>query len=106
LVLVLGHPVGALAETSQVGREHDVPVRRERVRVGLVVAGDPAHRVLPGPVPVDGEHRGTGRAPVVRDEQVRGHRHRGLAVEHDVLAAVRTGILRREHFDLQRHRRG
>ena len=107
VVLVGRHPVGALAEAAQVGREHHVAERRERVRV--VVAGtarlDAAHQRLAGPVTVDREHGRAGRgvAARVRHEEIRGHRHRRLGVEHDAVPRVVAAV---DRFGRPRDRAG
>ena len=94
VVLVVGHPVAALAEAAQVGREHDVAERREHVRVVVARAArlDAAHERLARAVPVDREHGGPGGVAARGDEEIRGHRHRLLDVEHDprprIVAAV------------------
>ena len=110
VVLLVGHPVAALTEPAQVGREHDVALAREHVRVRrafvVLLVGDAADARLPRTVPVDREQRGPGLDPIVRDEEIRGNRHGRLGVEHDALAPVRTTVNGLGDFELEGHRLG
>ena len=106
VVLVVGHPVGAFTEAAEVGREHDMTHRRELVRVVVARAAfdEAAHHRLARSVPVDREHGGSRRDPLVRDEQIRGHRHGGFGVDDDAVAAVRAAVDRLGDLDVRCHR--
>ena len=111
VVLVVGHPVGPLAEAAQVGREHDVALAREHVRVrrAFVVllveqAADArlardrgrGSRASPGP----GSVRSCGT------RRYAGNRHRRLGVEHDAVAPVGAAVDRLGRLEIERHRLG
>jgi hypothetical protein len=110
VVLLVGHPVGALAEAAEVGREHDVAVVRELVCVRgpfvVLFFGQIANARLAGTMAVDGEHRRPALDAFVGNEQVRRNRHRRFRVEHDALAPVRAAIDALGYFEIQGHRLG
>jgi len=110
VVDVVGHPFAAFAESPQVGCEHDVTQRGERVRVVVALATrlHAAEHALARPVAVDREHRGAWGllAPFVRHEQIRGSRHRALGVEDNPFTRVRATFNRLGGLYLQRYARG
>ena len=66
----------------------------------------PQMRDLPGPWPWIASTAGPGSVAIVRHEQVRGHRHRRLGVEHDAVAAVRAAVDGLGRLEIERHRLG
>jgi hypothetical protein len=110
-VLVGWVPVGAFAEAPQVGREHHVAALGEPMRVVPVVGADrgaallvaqTADLRLAGTVAVLRQDRRAGLCAIVRDEQERRDRHRGLGVEDDRLAPVRAAVDGLAHFEVER----
>ena len=63
------------------------------VAVRSLGCGKPANEVLTWTVPVDREHGRSRARAIVRDQQVRRHRHVALGVEHDRLPAVSLAVL-------------
>ncbi len=110
MILPFRHPVGALAEPTQVGREYDVAKGCEHVRVVVARSAglDAAHVPLARTVAVDREHCRPGRrvAARVRNEQVRGDRHRVLDVEHDPRTRVRAAVDLFRGLEVERYRGG
>jgi len=102
-------PVGAFAEAPQVRREHDVPATGQLVGV-VAVRGvgrlEPDRLRLPGTVTVTREDRRARRCTVIRYEEVRGHRHRVLGVEDDLVPAVAVALLLVEGLEVEGHRLG
>ena len=96
VVLVVGHPVGALAEAAEVGREHDVAGASRagaRSRRPRRPATRPHTSALPGPCPWIASTAGSGpRSRSCGTSRYAGTDIVRFGVEDDAVAAVRAAV--------------